>query len=291
MNCTSRLSVTKHDPDKNKPAVMRGRQTSKKETHPLFRKYTDIQHQKRYGDKAFEEGSMVILTEKIHGTNFRAGWVPNIPPDKIAEKRMSWWDEDADYKVYRNPIKWLKQKLSLPKYTFVWGSHNVQLKPRDTQVHDSCKTERVNVYEQCVMANKLWSVIPYGQIWYGEIYGPSIQKGYGYGLKDGECDVRFFDVRMAATGEYLDFDHAIRIVQRAGAKMVPYWTAVYDTKHIDYVLNHKNGGMVSAIDPNTDIEGLVIRSPEEEKFLGSRRCILKWIGDAYLLKKGMTEYK
>lgn len=295
---TKVLGVTKHDPEEGKPPTLRGNPTSKNESHPLFHKYTSIQHAKRYGDKAFGEGDMVIITEKIHGTNFRAGWVPIIYTNSIDKTRASWYDKYTESKWYKQPIKWLKYKLSLPRHKFVWGSHNVQLKPSEESYHMDSSNDgpkgrgpRMNVYEQCVIANSLWERIPYGQIWYGEIYGPGIQKGYGYGLKDGEFDVRFFDIRDAYSGDFFDFDYAKIIFGNAGVKVVPHWTSTYDVKNIDYVLNKGRGGMKSAIDPTTDIEGLVIRSPEEDTYLGNSRCILKWISNAFLLRKGMTEYK
>jgi RNA ligase (TIGR02306 family) len=41
---------------------------------PEFKKYTDIENWRNYPD-VFTEEDEVIITEKIHGTNFRAGWV------------------------------------------------------------------------------------------------------------------------------------------------------------------------------------------------------------------------
>ncbi len=40
--------------------------------HPLFVKYTEIENMRNFPD-IFEEGEMVVLTEKIHGTNSRVG--------------------------------------------------------------------------------------------------------------------------------------------------------------------------------------------------------------------------
>jgi len=58
--------------------------------------------------------------------------------------------------------------------------------------------------------------------------------------------------------------------------------------NINHDLNTKR--QKSYLDGKTDAEGLVIRSYSEDTFLGGRK-IMKWISDAYLLKKNMTEYK
>ena len=282
---TVALGVTKHDPDTDIPSHYKANAVkTRRLNHPEFKKYTKIQHLKRYGDFAFDTGDPVIVTEKIHGRNFRAGWVPTIPRSRVDKVRIS-WDANPDQSINfcKHPIKWLKLKLSLPRYTFIWGSHNVQFS------FDDERHGKMNPYDQCVVANDLPNKIPKGQVWYGEIFGPEMQKGYAYGLKPGEMDVRFFDVMHAATDSYLSFTEAKLFVEKAGMKMVPYWMLKYDATFINRVLNKER--MKSFLDPTLDIEGLVIRSPVEYTYLGTNRCILKWIGDAYLLKKGMTEYK
>ncbi len=40
--------------------------------HPLFLKYTEIENMRNFPD-IFEEGELVVLTEKVHGTNSRVG--------------------------------------------------------------------------------------------------------------------------------------------------------------------------------------------------------------------------
>jgi len=42
--------------------------------HPLFTKYTDIENMRNFPD-VFQVGEMVSLTEKIHGSNDRVGWI------------------------------------------------------------------------------------------------------------------------------------------------------------------------------------------------------------------------
>jgi len=176
----------------------------------------------------------------------------------------------------------------------VYGSHNVQLKPHARTYYedngDTIKiTGKTNVYEQCVLANDLTDRIPMNEVWYGEIIGPGIQKGYGYGLDDGSYEVRFFDIMKPTTGRYLSFRMVIDKVNMAGLKTVPAYPVDYNLKDITDRLNAVD--RVSAIDHETPPEGVVIRSYDEEPFLGSGRKVLKLISEAYLLNKNNTENK
>ena len=67
---------------------------------PEFKTYTDIQNIKHYPVE-FKEGEIVCITEKIHGSNFRAGSVP---------VKQSWFTK----------------LLGKGTHEFVYGSHNVQ---------------------------------------------------------------------------------------------------------------------------------------------------------------------
>lgn len=267
---TEALAVTKHNPEKNKPAQLVGNQKKKAYCHPLFRKYTKIQHWHR-NDQAFVEGQEVVATEKIHGTNFRCGWVPTVARSWIDKIRIKIWDSEI-----------IGSKLiGLPAWTFVYGSHNVELKRGATGAAHG------NVYERIVIEHHLAEKIELGSLWYGEIYGHGIQKGYDYGFKPGEVDVRFFDVMDSRTGKYMDFFDMVNRVVLAGEKVVPYEMLYFNRDRIDKALNHPP--MKSNLDETLDIEGMVLRSYNETTWLGGR-AILKWISDAYLLKK-QSEFK
>ena len=264
------LGVTKHDPEKNKPAAMRGEQKKKRDCNPHFHKYYQMQHLLKY-DTAFQEEDDVFLTEKIHGTNFRCGWVPRQVSNWIDKLRIKWYVKNRPFKKY----------LGLHPYEFVYGSHNVELKPDGKD----------NVYRQCVHVNEMWTACKYGEVWYGEIYGPGIQSGYGYGLNDGEFEVRFFDIYNVFQGEnggYIDFLEVATRCAEERLKVVPFWNTVYDKENINQFLN--DPGMISQVDDWTEAEGLVIRSYNEESFLGSGRKVLKLIANSYLLKK-QSEFK
>ena len=266
------LGVTKHDPELHKPAILRVNRASRKESNPFFHRYTKIRHfQKNH--KAFDTWKhQVFVTEKIHGTNFRAGWVPTLA--------NSWFD--------RLRIKLGKSKFAVVRmmgkfgWTFVFGSHNVQIKSGNP------RPAHGNVYAECVEQLDLKSKIPFGQIWYGEIFGPGIQKGHAYGLEPGHFSCRFFDVKNSLTGEYKDFPAVVSLITTGGCQVVPYKMMFFDKDVIDKNMNHPP--RKSALDGKTEIEGVVIRPYFEETYDGDRK-IFKWISNSTLLKKGQTEYK
>ena len=62
------LGITKFVPPPP-PANLSGKQ---RKAHPDFHRYTDIENIKNFPD-VLQEGELVSITEKIHGTNFRSG--------------------------------------------------------------------------------------------------------------------------------------------------------------------------------------------------------------------------
>ena len=167
---TTAFGVTKYEPPASSiPGPMGGKRAKK--TNPYFLEYGKMSHFKNYPD-LFQEGEEVVVTEKIHGTNFRAGWVPTVAD--------TWWKK----------VKKFFGKLE--PWEFVFGSHHVQLDNKKTWngYYDR------NVYEEAVDKYWLRSRLPKGYVIYGEIYGPGIQKDYGYGLPEGEHQMRIFDVMV-----------------------------------------------------------------------------------------------
>lgn len=259
---TEVLGITKYQPPVAKqPQQMKAK--AKRHCHPMFSKYTDIGHLKKYWN-AFEEGEGVIGTEKLHGTNFRCGWVPFVP---------------------RTLLQKLKNIFGLNKpWEFVYGSHNVQL--MDGKGKNAFSG---NTYKRIVDDHDLVLKVPLGQLWYGEIIGDHIQTGYSYGYKNGAVDVFFMDIKDSVTQKYMSFGPACEIIEVEGEKMVPYAAWVFRKDEILKLLN--NPKATSEIDKVTKpIEGFVIRSMQEEKFYGGRK-ILKILSDDYLLRKDNTDWK
>jgi len=262
---TAVLGVTKYEPPPPRTQGMSNLQKSWRKKNPHFHEYTDIENAKNYPD-TFAPGERVLVSEKVHGTNFRAGWVP-YEPDNLWKKLLTW--------------------LHLaPKYEFVFGSRKVQLQDPGRVAGTGFYERQANgegpppgnVYAEAVRKYNLRK-IPLGYVVYGEIYGSGIQKGYTYGCKQGEHKVAFFDLMI--NGQYQDDYEFRRWATIVGLPVVPQlWSGKYESldqmKALtvgDSVLCHEQPCM----------EGVVVK-PEHERWDPSLgRVILKVVSDQYLL--------
>ena len=221
----------------------------------LFSKYTNLDHFKNYPD-IFEEGEEVIITEKIHGTNFRFGSVKRV--------NLSFLQRLA-----------IKLKL-MDGYYYTCGSRNVEIVPgSDTKVWYSknhyahwANLYRLKVHEPSI-------------IFYGEIYGKGIQD-LTYGLES--TNVRIFDIMQE--GKYLDYiDMCVTCLTK---NLIPVPLLYYGNYH-DGVIQEYTSGQ-SSIAPSQLREGCVIRPVKERTHPLVGRVILKSINPDYLLRKSGTEF-
>jgi RNA ligase (TIGR02306 family) len=262
---TDDLGVTKYEPP-TPPANMSGGLTrSKKEQNHNFKKYTDISNIKFYPD-AFAPTDQVSVTEKVHGTNFRAGWVNT--------QNYNWFQR-------------LLSKIGLrPEYEFVYGSHNVQY--QNKKVYKGFYPS--NVYQEIALKYELRERLHPGEVVYGEIYGTGIQKDYNYGIPENHPDphrLLLFDVMKDNT--YLD------------ASQFASWCAARNFLHVPVIYTGSYQGWQaiesaemkkpSKVDADQKIrEGFVIKPSRTEvshPMIG--RLSLKIINPAYLLKE-QTEF-
>lgn len=261
-NVADKLGITKYEPPE--PRLHNpGFKPNSKKKNPHFSKYTNIENIKNF-NTVFKPGDAVVITEKIHGTNFRAGIL----------------------KRYEGNI-WGKIKSWLfGEYEFVYGSHRVQL---------VATNQRKNFYKEDVygyIAKKynLAEILPKDCIVYGEIYGtcPSnkkpIQKGYTYGLTK-DVDIVFFDVKLK--GKYLSVGEFWEFCK---TKNLPTAPNLYTGEFHDIVLDQQTQGE-SILDPNTKVrEGCVVKSLIEENHFRIGRKILKSINPEYLLKENTVDH-
>ena len=248
------LGVTKYEPPEPTGAKFVGNRTSKKQSNPHFHRYTDIENFKWYPN-LFTPGEIVFVTEKIHGTNFRCGWVPTYA--------NTWW-------------KKIKQYIGmLPKFEFVHGSHNVQF--QDTPRKKGFYGESIgkNVYAEAVEKYDLRNKLTFGQVIYAEIYGDGIQKNYLYGCKPGERKMVVIDVQ--SNGLYVDHVFAINFCAYKNLPIVPLDGSMpYDESILRLLVDSPSwlGDEVR--------EGIVIKPAiETSTFMG--RKILKFKSDKFLL--------
>lgn len=253
LDLTSTLNITKYEPPTKLNSFSNNQQTSKKQTNPHFNKYTGIENAKNF-PSLFLEMDEVSVTEKIHGTNFRAGWVPFFAD--TLWKRLKQWLGFA------------------PKWEFAYGSHNVQLQSKMlyTGYYDK------NVYAEAVVKYSLPKILKPGEVIYGEIYGDGIQKGYPYGCNNGERKAVFFDLKI--DGVYVNPDTFFNFARERDLPFVPELYRGFFNKEEILKLRDGNSVLVSSQKVR---EGVVVKSLKEEmSYMG--RKMLKYISDEYLLK-------
>jgi RNA ligase (TIGR02306 family) len=230
--------------------------------NPYFRKYTRIEHFRNY-EEVLEEGEYVVITEKIHGTNFRAGWVPR---------------QDSKF------VARVRKLFGLDNYEFVVGSHNVQLDdPHQKTYYGS------NIYHN--IATKLGlRRLPKGWVVYGEIFGPGVQD-MSYGRE--ALDVRFYDVLHVKHGNiyYLNHATAEAFLIGNGLEMVPViYQGTWDEDVLKLLYKYFEDEK-SYLDEDTILEGAVVTPGAERDHPLLGRVILKIINPAYLTRKKGTENK
>jgi RNA ligase (TIGR02306 family) len=132
---------------------------------PMFHEYTDIQNYYRHPD-AIPVGTIVRVTEKIHGTNSRVGCVYH----------------DGEFQ-------------------FMAGSHHTN-RSKETEGHLSIYWRPLEIEGVLNMLNTLCGERR-NIVVFGELYGPGIQD-MDYGIPAGDVGFRVFDITH--DGDYLDWD-------------------------------------------------------------------------------------
>lgn len=251
-----KLGIVKWEPPvRYQRSIMSGAKAKK--TNDNFKKYTSIENVKNYIN-LFKECEMVSVTEKIHGSNFRAGYVP---------RRCD--------TLWKKILKFLG---ILSKYEFVYGSHNVQLQNSIDITADS-----TNIYLEAVKRDRLTEKLKPGEVIYGEIYGSGVQKNYMYDCINNERKTVYFDAMI--DGKYLGTSDFSEWCIKKGLRQVPYvYHGPYNYDRIKKVLT---GNSVMCSSQKT-IEGGVCKPMVESSSIVGRK-ILKFINDDYLLKDN-TEF-
>jgi len=121
------------------------------------------------------------------------------------------------------------------------------------------------------------------KVFYGETFGQC--QDLKYDAKKGENLLRFFDVYDIATGQYMNWQDAKKIIEDIGLLPAPM---LYEGPWSKDLLSLAEGKSTIA---NNVREGFVVR-PQQERFSEEvGRVILKMVGEGYLLRKGdTTEY-
>jgi RNA ligase (TIGR02306 family) len=194
----------------------------------------------------FREGEQVVITEKIHGTNFRFGYggkrrfYYGTHRTNLQDCR-SWFTRLRDFLLRRSVVN------SNPGFGNPW----------------SRAVEQYDLESKCKDAREY--------IFYGEIFGPGIQAGFDYSFT--EPDIRIFDVYNPKTGEWLDYYERYGLVCSIGLLPVPsLYSGEFSLQRVKQLAEEASwfdGGLR---------EGVVVESLAEQK-KG------KWVSEAYHLAK------
>lgn len=272
------LGVKKFEPPI--PAYITARGQSRKERpmeNPLLHKYNGLENLKWFPD-LFKEGEDVIIQEKLHGSNCRAGVLPMTKP-----KWGHVMDQLKQFQVGNAAVLIKKMvKLSLTKKTLyenVYGSNNVELtnRARKESYYGS------DVYGAVLGKVKAFDKIHPNEVIYGELIGEGIQKNYHYGHK--EHHFVLFDVKIMnsdGTAEWLSPDEVIRYATDRGFDVVP---TLYEGPY-NKQLSHELTKGDSVYEPKQKIrEGIVIKAKQyNDKLCPGNKKALKWISETYLDK-------
>jgi RNA ligase (TIGR02306 family) len=207
----------------------------------------------------------VVVTEKLHGTQARFVYLPS--KGLMVGSHNCWWKND------RKPFTaWEHARILWGKIT---GNHYTPYRPSKTNTY--WESARVLGLEQ-----KL-KTVP-GIAMYGEIFGPGVQDLH-YGIKVGGLGFRCFDAYNTKTKKWLSWGELVGLTEVLGIDRVP----VLYRGPIDFT---SLGDLVEGKSTLGDHirEGIVVKpidSRVDEKF---GRVILKWVSQAYKLRKNGTEY-
>lgn len=262
-NVADVLGVTKYEVAERVTSNQR-KVTSRKVQNSYFTKYTEIENIQNFND-IFEDGDMVVITEKIHGSNIRFGWLPI----EINFKSRDWLG------ILRS--LWKKYILR-ESHEFVYGSHNVQLQ-WDNQKNFYGK----NIYAEILKQIDIPS-LPKGYTFYGEVYGKGVQE-LEYGRSG--LDLIIFDIKDL-DGLYVTYSNLVNVCLNQHLPIAP---ELYVGAYHKNTLKEYTEGNSTVANGIQIREGCVVKSLWEENHPKVGRKILKSINPEYLARKNRTEYK
>jgi RNA ligase (TIGR02306 family) len=258
---TELLQITKYEaPVSSLPQHMQvgGSGQRNPGNNPAFQKYNDISNWKNY-PQIFTDEDTVYISEKLHGTSYRAGLFPSVA--------STLWDKIRKFFGL------------LPAYQFCYGSRNVQLqrKPKRGELYYG-----FDIYGKISKQYDIPSKLKPNEAIYGEIVGDGVQAKYNYGHGPGEHSLFVYDVKV--DDKYLPYEQFKAFCEERELPMVPF---LYLGTYSPALISAMREGD-STVGGQKIREGVVLKDAYEKQSWNGRK-VLKAISDSYLTQKGADE--
>lgn len=257
------LGITKYiSPQAAYQSEQGQKKRNKPKENPYFHKYGGLDNFKWFPD-LFKEGEEVSITEKIHGSHIRCGWVPYAP--------NTLWRK-------------FKKLIGLaPTHEFCYGSNNVQLQQRSGNKGFYGE----DVYGAALKKAGIKDKLKPGETLHGELYGDGIQKGYNYGLTNGEHKLVWFDLRIQ-TINLSDYVSAVAFQTFCKERELDAVPELYRGPFNKDAAKKLTEGDSVFVPSQKIREGVVIK-PLAEEHCSIGRKVLKIISEKYL-EGDQTDY-
>jgi RNA ligase (TIGR02306 family) len=228
---------------------------------PLFDKYTDIENMRNFPD-IIQKGEMVVITEKIDGSNFRLGF------EKLEDGNLEW--KAGSHKIKRKMPN--VEEIEDNTYWFPYLQPNVR-----TLMDYIANSD--NKFKGSKTATL------FGEV-YGKIGGG--HKSLNYGRPDS-LNFVVFDIQV--DGKYLDYEEFEELTNMFCIPTVPLLDKIPFS--IGDVKKYSSGHSVLAERNDCEHmrEGCVVRPITERNDPILGRVILKFLNDDYLILKNKKEEK
>lgn len=247
------LGITKYE--EPIPVEMAGKISQRPDWFP---KYIDIENIKKF-NRTFVAGEHVVVTEKIHGTNFGAA-------------------------MHRDDVRALGRRLDFISDALRVSSRNHVLErdPSNLYWRAALQNDLAMILRDILAETGVETVVVYG-----EVFGAGVQD-LGYGVRPGEIRLRWFDLML--DGKFVNEDDAASIIEHADffgkLERVP---VLYRGPFSEQMVTDYTSGKDTIAGVHVR-EGIVIKPVvEREGGRGLRRVILKSISESYLLRANGTE--
>ena len=228
----------------------------------LFDKYTDIENIRNFPD-VIQDGEIVVVTEKIDGTNCRLGFERKETED--GKSTLEW--KAGSHKVKRK----MPDEEDLSTNTYWYGLTEPRVK---ALLEHFAYSEH---YKHCK------TVTIYGEV-YGRVRGGHKSLHYG---KPDSLNFIIFDIQV--DGKYLSYQDFVTLTDEYKVHRVPILAVMKFS--LDKVKEHSTGDSVLAKLNGADHmrEGCVVKPIIERRDPIAGRVVLKFLNDDYLILKNKKE--